>query len=492
MANKFLLVANTTSNRIEELAAGDNLDLTSNGIFIDNNTGINGYVLMSDGTKVKWAPVGNVVASGTQQLTNKVIDCTNNTVINIPNSSLVNKTITINGQAINLGGSISNLSTPDAAETLTNKIINASNNTLSNIPNSALVNNTITINGEQVALGSGIVIQQLYANVVASGVQTLTNKTMDGSQNTFVNIPNSALVNDYIKINNVDTYLGDTITVGDITATGSGVFENKTIDGSLNNLSNISVNSLSTKSITFDGAAYDLGSAYNLNITTASGVQVLTNKTINGNDNILSNIPNTALVNNSFFINGTSVELGTSAFVGDVTTSGNAVLTNKTIDATQNNVINITNGSLTSNGVIIIDGQEVKLGDYYIVNRKKTTGTLTTNLGSSPSLSSDDTIGAGAQVLLGKTNTSITSWNFTFPYASTSSGWTAMYEILVDGNPSYTYGSSFSVPGAGTGTIKWAGGSAPSAVSGLTLFEFRVIKDTSNGVTVLGKGTTYS
>ena len=391
-----------------------------------------------------------------------------------------------------MGGSISNLSTPDAAETLANKVINANNNTLSNIPNSALVNSTITINGEQVALGSGIVIQQLYANVVASGVQTLTNKTMDGSQNTFVNIPNSALVNDYIKINNVDTYLGDTITVGDITATGSGVFENKTIDGSLNTFSNISVDSLSTKSITFDGAAYNLGSAYNLNITTASGVQVLTNKTINGNDNTLSNIPNTALVNNSFVINGTSVELGTSAFVGDVTTSGSAVLTNKTIDGTQNNISNIYNSQLKSYGVIVIDGQEIELGNNIVVNRRKTTGTLTTNLGSSPALSSDDTLGNGAQVLIGKTNTSITSWNLTMPYASISSGWTGVYEVLVDGNPSYTYGSSFSVPGGGTGTIKWAGGSAPTAVSGLTLFEFRVIKDTNNIVTVLGKATTYS
>jgi hypothetical protein len=67
-----------------------------------------------------------------------------------------------------------------------------------------------------------------------------------------------------------------------------------------------------------------------------------------------------------------------------------------------------------------------------------------------------------------------------------------MYEILVDGNPSYTYGSSFSVPGAGTGTINWAGGAAPTSVSGLTLFEFRVIKDTNNNATVLGKATTYS
>lgn len=500
MANKFPLVANTSANRIEELAVNDNLDLSSTGIAINGSLGINGYVLMTDGSTVKWAPVGNVVASGTQQLTNKVLDCANNTIINIPNSSLVNNSIVINGTTVNLGGSISGLSTASASETFTNKTIDANNNTISNIPNSSLVNSAISINGQQVSLGSGIVISQLYADVVASGVQTLTNKTMYGNQNNFFDIPNSALVNSYLTINGVQRYLGDNFTVGDITATGSGVFANKTIDGTQNNLTNISTNSLTSKTITFDNVAYELGSAYNLGVTTTSGVQTLTNKTFDGAFNTFSNIPSTSISGGFINVNGTNISLGGSVFVGDVTTSGSQVLTNKIIDGTLNSLVNIPNGALSSFS-ITLDGQEIKLGENFNTNRKKAVGTLSTNLGSSPSFSSDSTNNSASAggFFLGKTNTSITTWNFTMPYAEslpggggTANGWQATYQVLIESNPSYTYGSSFSGPGGASGTIKWKGGSSPTAVSGYTLFTFRIIKDTSNSYICIGEADVYN
>jgi hypothetical protein len=48
--------------------------------------------------------------------------------------------------------------------------------------------------------------------VTLDGTQTLTNKSMDGVDNTFTNLPNSAFVNDAITIGSTSVALGDTIT----------------------------------------------------------------------------------------------------------------------------------------------------------------------------------------------------------------------------------------------------------------------------------------
>lgn len=50
--------------------------------------------------------------------------------------------------------------------------------------------------------------------VGTTDVQTLTNKTISGSSNTFTNIPNSALVYDSVNINGVDFTLGNVQTIG--------------------------------------------------------------------------------------------------------------------------------------------------------------------------------------------------------------------------------------------------------------------------------------
>ena len=75
----------------------------------------------------------------------------------IANNQLQNSSITINGTPVSLGGTIT-LSTASASETLTNKTISGSNNTLSNIGNSSLTNSSITINGSSVSLGGSVTI----------------------------------------------------------------------------------------------------------------------------------------------------------------------------------------------------------------------------------------------------------------------------------------------------------------------------------------------
>jgi len=111
MADRFPLIVNSVSKKIEELVSGDNLDLTGNGIIVGGDTGAGKY-LKSDGSTVSWDTPGDVFLDATQILTNKTLNlCTisgsNNSITNLPNTALVNSGITINGTTVSLGGSIS-------------------------------------------------------------------------------------------------------------------------------------------------------------------------------------------------------------------------------------------------------------------------------------------------------------------------------------------------------------------------------------------------
>jgi hypothetical protein len=115
MADRFPLIVNPVSKKIEELVSGDNLDLTGNGLIVSGNTGTSGQYLKSTGIGLVWDIPGDVYLTATQTITNKTFNaCTisgsTNIFSNIPNTALVNSTINVNGVAIPLGGSVT---TPD-------------------------------------------------------------------------------------------------------------------------------------------------------------------------------------------------------------------------------------------------------------------------------------------------------------------------------------------------------------------------------------------
>ena len=110
MADRFPLIVNEVSRKIEEIVAGDKLELTGNGIIISGDAGAGKY-LKSDGSTVFWEAPGDVYLTQSQTVTNKtfeqcVINGNDNTVANLPNTALVNSGITINGATIALGGVI--------------------------------------------------------------------------------------------------------------------------------------------------------------------------------------------------------------------------------------------------------------------------------------------------------------------------------------------------------------------------------------------------
>ena len=130
MTDRFPLIVNNVSQKVEELVSGDSLDLSGNGIVVSGDRGSSKY-LYSDGTTVSWNSPGDVYLSQTQTISNKTFTlCTisgsQNTVTNLPNSALVNSSIIINSISVPLGGSVS---TPNDNTTYTVSAVDAVSNT---------------------------------------------------------------------------------------------------------------------------------------------------------------------------------------------------------------------------------------------------------------------------------------------------------------------------------------------------------------------------
>lgn len=134
-----------------------------------------------------------------------------------------------------------------------------------------------------------------------AGAETLTNKSISGATNTLSNIGNSSLTNSSVTYNGVAVALGAS---GTITAANPNAL---TIGTGLSGTS-------------YDGSA-PITIAIDSTVATLSGIQTLTNKSISGATNTLSNIPNVALDNSSVTFNGVSVSLGGSGTITSNTTN---------------------------------------------------------------------------------------------------------------------------------------------------------------------------
>lgn len=122
---------------------------------------------------------------------------------------------------------------------------------------------------------------------------TLTGKSISGATNTLSNIGNASLTNSAITINGSAVSLGGSVTV---TATASNALTIGT------GLSGTSYNGSSAVTIAIDST-----------VATLTGAQTLTNKTISGSNNTLSNIANASLTNSSVTVGTTAIALGASS-----------------------------------------------------------------------------------------------------------------------------------------------------------------------------------
>jgi hypothetical protein len=202
---------------------------------------------------------GNLVTSGANSLT-------------LTTTGATNVTFPTTGTLATLAG----------AETLTNKTISGSNNTLSNIANASLSNSSVTYNGVTVALGASGTITATTTAALTIGTG-LTGGSFNGSTAVTIAIDSSV-----VTLNGTQTLTNKTLTTPVIAQ-----------------ISNTGVLTLPTSTDTLVGRA-----------TT----DTLTNKSISGSTNTLTNIPNAALTNSSLTIGTTNIALGaTSLTLGGLT-----------------------------------------------------------------------------------------------------------------------------------------------------------------------------
>lgn len=198
------------------------------------------------------------------------------------------------------------LATRAGTETFTNKTISGADNTLANIGNSSLVNSSVTYNGVTVALGGSGTITATTTNAltVSTGLQLNSGTTFDGSAAKTISIDSTV-----------------------VTLTGTQTLTNKTLTAPvIATIVNSGTLTLPTSTDTLVGRA-----------TT----DTLTNKSISGSANTLSNIGNASLTNSAITIGSTSVSLG-----GTITT-----FTGTSIDGGTNTLTNIGNGSLVNSSI---------------------------------------------------------------------------------------------------------------------------------------------
>lgn len=299
-----------------------------------------------------------VTLTGSQTLTNKTIDASLNTLSNIPNAALSFSSVTINGSSVSLGGSITVTATATAAltigtglsgtsyngstavtiaidstvatlsglQTLTNKTISGANNTLSNIGNSSLTNSSVTFNGVTVALGASGTITAASPNALTAGSYLTSTGTYDGSvARTFAVDATDA--NTASKV--VARDASGNFSAGTITASLSGNASTATSATTSTNLAGGTTGSLPYQSASGTTAMLALGTTNYVLTAGAAGPQYVAQSTLtagkatNLDGGAASQIPyQTGAGATGFIANGTAGQVLTSAGAGAPTWSG--------------------------------------------------------------------------------------------------------------------------------------------------------------------------
>jgi hypothetical protein len=256
-------------------------------------------------------------------------------------------------------------------------------------------NITLTASATELNLLSGV-----SAIITDTSSTILTNKTIDAGNNILSNISNSALVNSTFGIasdgstgvaslgttitfaggTGITTSFGsDTVTIDldtstAATLTDNQILTNKTISGSSNTLSNIDNSSLSNSTITISGDATSDTVALGETLTIAGGTGIDTSITSN---TLTISVDTSSLVTltGSQTIEGKTINLSDNTLstslaqlntaVTDATlvsTTGSETLTNKIFNASNNTVSNLT-VSMFASGVLDTDLTSVSGSD---------------------------------------------------------------------------------------------------------------------------------
>ena len=210
-------------------------------------------------------------------------------------------TSTISGNDLTLAVDPSAVVTATGTATLTNKTINGPDNTLTNIANSSLANNSVTVsdgsNTSPVALGGTLTFAGTAneVNVVENAGTVTIGMPNNVTVSNNLSVGGNAIITGNLTVNGTTTTVNSTT----IDVTNSFTFEGTTSDDFETTLT--VVDPTADRTVTIPNATGQ--------IVLRDSTDTLTNKTINGPDNSITNLAATSVTSGAF----------------DLTSSGNKI-----------------------------------------------------------------------------------------------------------------------------------------------------------------------